>query len=56
MDEFEVTYHGDPPERREESLAETVIKVSYYNCGGCFLVCIFVLTPIFAVIIALYNR
>lgn len=55
MDDIEITYHGDPPEERKKTLAEQVFTLAYYGWPGCLLVCIFVLTPIVAVIIAFYN-
>jgi hypothetical protein len=55
-DDIEVTWHGEPPKKQEDKDAvEKVIHWLYYNRGGCFLFGVFILTPIVAVLIAIFS-
>jgi len=56
MDDFEVTYHGGPPERVEKSLGERVGNWLYYYGCCLFLMGGIVITPVVAILIVSFNR
>ncbi len=56
MDDFEIEWRGDPPNEPEKTVLERMVNLVYYNGCGCFLASAFILTPIVAIIIVLFNR